>query len=70
MQQSIALYVDGSEVTVPRNLLSLVQQICDQRIIRVESIINEIEDPQALELLTELYNRSAIWFESGDDGND
>lgn len=64
MENAIAIFIDGSEITVSRNALQLVQRICDRRVIPVEAITSAIQDPHALNLLTELYNRSAIWFES------
>ena len=66
MDESVALYVDGSEFLLTRDNLPLVQQICDNRVIQFESFEQIIDNQPALDLLTELYNSSAIWFDSND----
>lgn len=69
-EQSILLFIDGEEITVSRDLLLLVQQICDNRVIQLDSIKQVLGIPQALDLLTDLYNRSSIWLDTIDTEND
>ena len=69
-KDSILLFLDGDEILVPRDLLFLVQQICNNRVIPLDSIKKALALPQAQSLLTELYNRSAIWFDTDEEDFD
>jgi 50S ribosomal protein L16 3-hydroxylase len=66
-EPSILLFIDGDEISVSRDLLLLVQQLCDNRVIQLDSIQQLLDIPQALDLLTDLYNRSSIWLDMVED---
>ncbi len=58
----IGLYVDGVEISLGHEHEKLVALICDQRVLPAEQLTPLVQRPEALNLLTRLYNFGALWF--------
>lgn len=64
---TLLLYVDGEELAVPAAAAAAARFVCDARRYPAEQIGTLLATPAARVLLTELYNRNALYFEDEDE---